>query len=95
MSGWEVLEWVRTSHIDAAIPVLILTALVQFSDQMQGLERGAVDYITKPMQPGRVVERVRQLLSSSVEQRSVRRQSLIDERRQILERLTAAQAEEF
>jgi DNA-binding response OmpR family regulator len=95
VSGWQVLQWIRTTHDDSTIPVLILTALVQFSEQMQGLERGAVDYVTKPMQPRRVVERVKRLLDMSVEQRLLLRQVYMNERRQILDQLAAAQADEF
>ena len=92
VSGWQVLQWIRTTYDDNTIPVLILTALVQFSEQMQGLERGAVDYVTKPMHRRRVVER---LLDMSVEQRLLLRQVYMNERRQILDQLAAAQVEEF
>lgn len=95
VSGWEVLEWVRTKHTDPGVPVLILTALVQFTDQMQGLERGAVDYITKPMQPRRLVEKVQFLLAQSDEQRMQYRRLGMSERQQVLDRLAAAQADDY
>jgi len=94
VSGWQVLEWVRTRYAYPALPVLILTALAQFSHQMEGLERGATEYITKPMQPRRVVERVQDLLSQSAEQQRLHRQSGMNERRQVLEHFAAMQKEE-
>lgn len=95
VSGWQVLEWVRNHYADTAVPVLIMTALAQFSHQVEGLERGATEYITKPMQPRRVVERVQDLLSQTAEQRNVHRASGISERRQILEHFAAMQKEEM
>jgi DNA-binding response OmpR family regulator len=95
VSGWQVLEWVRTRHADPALPVLILTALAQFSHQMEGLERGATEYITKPMQPRHVVERVQDLLSQSAEQQRLHRQSGMNERREVLEHFAAMQREEL
>ena len=95
VSGWQVLEWVRTQYVDTSIPVIILTALAQFSHQVEGLERGATEYITKPMQPRRVVERVQDLLTQTAEQRNLNRASGISERRQILEHFAAMQREEL
>lgn len=95
VSGWQVLEWVRTQYADTSVPVLILTALAQFSHQVEGLERGATEYITKPMQPRRVVERVQDLLAQTSEQRNSNRASGISERRQILEHFAAMQREEL
>lgn len=95
VSGWQVLEWVRTQYADTSIPVIILTALAQFSHQVEGLERGATEYITKPMQPRRVVERVQDLLTQTAEQRNLNRASGISERRQILEHFAAMQREEL
>lgn len=95
VSGWQVLEWVRTRYTDTDLPVLVLTALAQFSQQVEGLERGATAYITKPMQPRRVVERVQDLLSQSAEQQRLNRETGIQERRQILEHFAAMQREEL
>jgi DNA-binding response OmpR family regulator len=43
-------------------PIIMLTARVEESDQLIGLELGADDYITKPFSPRLVVARVRALL---------------------------------
>ena len=93
-SGWDVLQWLQETHQNL-LPVIILTARVHFSDQIQGFEKGAVEYITKPMQPTKVVERVRLLLSLTAEQRLLRQRKRIDDQKKTLERLSAASKDEF
>ena len=46
MDGFEVLRRLRTA--DDAVPVLMLTARDDPSDQVKGLEAGADDYVLKP-----------------------------------------------
>lgn len=41
------------------IPVIFVTALDETTDKVAGLEAGAVDYVTKPLQPPEVLARVR------------------------------------
>src|SRR5205809_3498271 len=95
VSGWDVLDWLRTNHLMPHIPVLVLSALVHLTEQMQGFEEGAVEYITKPTQPSIIVERVHAILSMNTEQRLMLQHKRIDERRKVLERIQAAQMEEF
>jgi DNA-binding response OmpR family regulator len=96
VSGWDVLHWLRTNHLTPPLPVLVLSALVNLTEQMQGLEEGAVEYITKPTQPSIIVERVRTILSLSEGQREMLQHRRMDERRKILERLRQArQMDEF
>ncbi len=95
MSGWDVLQWLHTMYQYPLPPVIIMTALVHFSDQKRGFEEGAVEYITKPAQPNKVVERVRMLLSLTAEQRLLRQKKRIEDQQKTLERLCAAQADEF
>ncbi len=95
VSGWDVLQWLHEVQQYSTLPVIILTALVHFSDQIRGFEEGAVEYITKPTQPMKVVERVRQMLSLTAEQRLLRQRKRIDDQRKMLERLSAANEDEF
>jgi two-component system alkaline phosphatase synthesis response regulator PhoP len=44
------------------VPIIILTARVEESDRLLGLELGADDYITKPFSPRELVARVRAVL---------------------------------
>ncbi|NLF51089.1 MAG: response regulator transcription factor [Leptolinea sp.] len=59
MDGWEVC---RTLRRESGIPIIMLTARSEESDQVVGLELGADDYITKPFSPRTLVARVRAVL---------------------------------
>jgi two-component system, OmpR family, alkaline phosphatase synthesis response regulator PhoP len=60
--GWAVLGAIRSDPLLAATPIVLLTARVEDSDKVGGLELGADDYITKPFNPHEVVARVKALL---------------------------------
>lgn len=62
MDGREVTQRVRHNPDLAATPIIMLTARVEDSDKIAGLELGADDYITKPFNPNEIVARVRSLL---------------------------------
>lgn len=57
MNGIEVLEKLRQSGIHT--PILILTAKSQIEDRIQGLDKGADDYLSKPFAMGELLARVR------------------------------------
>ena len=95
VNGWEVLDWLRKNPWTPPLPVLILTARTQLEEQVHGLEAGAVEYMTKPTQPSKLVERIHALLALSVEQRVLLQRRRIDERRSLLSRLVAPQPDEF
>lgn len=59
MSGLDVARKIRGQ---AQTPLIMITARVEESDQLVGLEIGADDYITKPFSPRIVVAKVRALL---------------------------------
>ncbi len=61
-SGWELTRLVRSDEHLAATPILMLTARVEDTDKLVGLELGADDYVTKPFNPQEVVARVRAIL---------------------------------
>ena len=63
--GWDVARLVRADANIAATPIIMLTARVEDTDKIMGLEIGADDYITKPFNPREVVARVRALLRRS------------------------------
>jgi two-component system alkaline phosphatase synthesis response regulator PhoP len=63
MDGLDVCrELRRDSSSLAAVPIIMLTARVEESDKLVGLELGADDYITKPFSPRELVARVRTVL---------------------------------
>jgi two-component system alkaline phosphatase synthesis response regulator PhoP len=59
MDGYDITRLVRTDETLQHIPVIMLTARVEDSDKIVGLELGADDYVTKPFNPAEVVARVR------------------------------------
>ena len=60
--GYEVTNLVRNDNSLSATPIIMLTARVEDSDKIVGLELGADDYITKPFNAREVVARVKSLL---------------------------------
>jgi two-component system alkaline phosphatase synthesis response regulator PhoP len=60
--GWEITRRVRSEPSLAGLPIIMLTARVEDTDKIVGLELGADDYITKPFNPREVVARVRAVL---------------------------------
>jgi two-component system alkaline phosphatase synthesis response regulator PhoP len=60
--GYDITRFVRGDDSLASTPILMLTARVEDTDKIVGLEIGADDYVTKPFNPREVVARVRALL---------------------------------
>ena len=60
--GWEITRRIRADDTLAAMPIIMLTARVEDSDKIIGLELGADDYVTKPFNAREVLARVRALL---------------------------------
>lgn len=63
--GWDITRQVRTDNNLEHIPIIMLTARVEDTDKIIGLELGADDYVTKPFNPREVVARVRSVLRRS------------------------------
>ena len=57
--GFELCRWIRGR---SALPVILLTARVEETDRIVGLELGADDYVTKPFSPRELAVRVRTVL---------------------------------
>ena len=62
LSGYEVLEQLRTDAATRDIAVLMLTARREEQDRIRGLSLGADDYLTKPFSPQELVLRVGAIL---------------------------------
>jgi class 3 adenylate cyclase len=59
MNGLEVLERLRRQWSRAELPVILATALETTDDVIEGLKRGANDYVTKPFDFPVVIARAR------------------------------------
>jgi two-component system alkaline phosphatase synthesis response regulator PhoP len=62
LPGLDGLEVARRIRQEGTIPIIMLTARVEESDRLIGLELGADDYISKPFSPRELVARVRAVL---------------------------------
>ena len=58
IDGFEVCRRLKDNPDTANIPVIFLSALTETKDKVQGLQLGAVDYVSKPFQPDEVIARV-------------------------------------
>lgn len=59
MDGYEVCRRLKENSELCEIPVIFVTAMAEVTDETQGLELGAVDYITKPVSAPIVKARVK------------------------------------
>jgi two-component system alkaline phosphatase synthesis response regulator PhoP len=62
MDGLDVARALRQDPATHTLPIIMLTARVEETDRLIGLELGADDYITKPFSPRELVARVRAVL---------------------------------
>jgi DNA-binding response OmpR family regulator len=60
LSGWDVCRALRERGLD--IPIIMLTARGEETDQVRGLELGADDYVTKPFSLRELLARIRAVL---------------------------------
>ncbi|MBA2700128.1 MAG: response regulator transcription factor [Chloroflexi bacterium] len=59
MSGFEVLDELRHTH---PVPVVLLSHEAHASSRVEGLDRGAADYLVKPFHPTELAARIRAVL---------------------------------
>lgn len=69
MDGLDVTRALREDPATHQLPIIMLTARVEETDRLIGLELGADDYITKPFSPRELVARVRAVLRRSESRR--------------------------
>ncbi|HSD37504.1 MAG TPA: HD domain-containing phosphohydrolase [Rhodocyclaceae bacterium] len=63
ITGYDVCRALKADVATAHLPVIFVTALSDMTDELEGFEAGAVDYISKPLSPPIVRVRVRNQLS--------------------------------
>ena len=62
MDGYEVCTRIKSDPVSAHIPVVMVTALNEVSDRVRGLEAGADDFLTKPVNDIALFSRIRSLV---------------------------------
>jgi two-component system, OmpR family, alkaline phosphatase synthesis response regulator PhoP len=76
LPGMDGLDVCRALRRESSVPIIMLTARVEETDRLIGLELGADDYIVKPFSPRELVARVRAVLrrtQGEVQSSAVRR----------------------
>lgn len=76
LDGWEVCRRLKSGETTSHIPIIILTAYAQKSDQQKGLLLGADRFVTKPCDLTYLVEEINTLLA----QKPAQKTSPIEER---------------
>lgn len=64
LNGLDVLKRLKENEATKAIPVIVLTALIQDREKFEGMTRGAADYLVKSeTMPGEVVSKINRVLA--------------------------------
>ena len=66
MNGFEVCRRIKDTPATTHIPVIMITALDQLSDKVEGLDAGADDFLTKPVNDVALFARVKSLVRLKV-----------------------------
>jgi two-component system, cell cycle sensor histidine kinase and response regulator CckA len=97
MDGFETCQILKSNLVTQDIPVIFITALLDKLDIVKGLNTGAVDYITKPLEHQEVLARVNthlrlRNLTRKLSEQNERLEMEIFERQQVEEKLRSHSA---
>jgi CheY-like chemotaxis protein len=62
MDGFELCRLMKSTYETSHIPIILLTALSEKSDQLHGLGLGADDYLTKPFDMNMLVQKIKSII---------------------------------
>jgi signal transduction histidine kinase len=84
IDGFETCRRLKDGEETRDIPIIFMTSLSDTADKVKGFEFGAVDYVTKPIQPRELLARINthltiRNLQKSLQQEIVEREKLIAE----------------
>lgn len=96
MSGYEVCQRIRAHPDTQLLPVVMVTALDPAEERIKGIDAGADDFLSKPINLSELLARVRSLLRIAELHDTVRRQAaLLAEWNEQLEARVQAQVQEL
>lgn len=72
LDGYDVCRLLKSDAATHHIPIIFLTSQISEEDEQKGLNLGAVDYITRPINPKVLVSRIRAHLADAQASRTVR-----------------------
>jgi CheY-like chemotaxis protein/class 3 adenylate cyclase len=75
MSGYDVCRRLREDPRTRLLPIVLVTALDAVTERVQGIEVGADDFLTKPVNQAEMLARVRSLLRIRALHETVQRQA--------------------
>jgi len=62
MNGFELCKLMKSTYETSHIPIVLLTALSEITDQLHGLGLGADDYLTKPFDMNLLTQRIKSII---------------------------------
>jgi response regulator RpfG family c-di-GMP phosphodiesterase len=62
VNGFEICKWIKSNEKYRNIPVVMITGLASKEQRTRGIEAGAEDFISKPIDQGEVLARIKMLL---------------------------------
>jgi DNA-binding response OmpR family regulator len=78
LNGLQLIRLLRGDPSTASIPLVVLSALTQAEDQLQGMLAGADCYMTKPVPLQDMVKVIQQIITRSQEEYLHQRQQLLE-----------------
>jgi DNA-binding response OmpR family regulator len=63
MDGWEVLRIIKEDERTKEIPVAMFSVRTDLKDKRMSFQKGAIDYIAKPFQYGKLTEKIENILN--------------------------------
>lgn len=73
-NGYQLVKELKASQLTKSIPVILVSTLSENEEVVAGLETGADDYLTKPVNPKQLQIKIDRLLAGSAELRALKAQ---------------------